>query len=301
MGSQIRSLRSALVVAFLLFGVPVGSGSKGAEPGPPAPPAREGRIIAGDPAPGFRLRENGSRKLTDLDSLRGKPVALVFGSCTCSIFRHAVPEIEAACARYKDRAHVYVVYIREAHPADGRPTADGDRLSAEASLRFVEARRRAQFYGSLLWVAFLVALCGGGLVVSFYYRSLGKRGVAVVAVLIGASLAAAVGGSLDPDAQETWTREQKPPFDPKTQDERDDAARYFADQFKVSTPILVDTIDNAVDAAYDAMPERIYVVDADGKIAFQGRPGPGGFRVADVAPVLDQLLDKKVCPEKSAK
>jgi hypothetical protein len=78
--------------------------------------------------------------------------------------------------------------------------------------------------------------------------------------------------------------------DPKTQEARDEVARDFASQFKVSLPILVDTIDNKVEKAYSGMPDRIYVIDAQGKIAYKGGPGPRGFRVSEVPPVLDKLL-----------
>jgi hypothetical protein len=67
-------------------------------------------------------------------------------------------------------------------------------------------------------------------------------------------------------------------------------AREFAEQFKVAPPILVDTIDNAVEKAYSAMPDRIYVIDAAGKVAYKGGPGPGGFHVWEVPPMLDRLL-----------
>jgi hypothetical protein len=78
--------------------------------------------------------------------------------------------------------------------------------------------------------------------------------------------------------------------DPRTLQERQEVAREFAAQFKVSLPVLVDTIDDQVDLAYSAMPDRIYVIDARGKIAYKGRPGPSGFRVPEVPPVLDKLL-----------
>jgi hypothetical protein len=78
--------------------------------------------------------------------------------------------------------------------------------------------------------------------------------------------------------------------DPKTLEKREEVARDFAAQFKVRLPILVDTIDNTVDKAYTAKPDRIYVIDAKGKIAYKGGPGPMGFKVADVPPVLDRLL-----------
>jgi hypothetical protein len=81
--------------------------------------------------------------------------------------------------------------------------------------------------------------------------------------------------------------------DPKTLQERQEVARDFAAQFKVSLLVFVDTLDDQVEKAYAGWPDRIYVVDAEGKIAYKGGPGPGGFRVPEVPPVLDRLLNAK--------
>jgi hypothetical protein len=80
--------------------------------------------------------------------------------------------------------------------------------------------------------------------------------------------------------------------DPTTLEERQKVARDFAAQFKVSIPICVDTLDDQVEKAYAGWPDRLYVVDAGGKLAYVGGPGPGGFRVSELAPVLDRLLKK---------
>jgi hypothetical protein len=76
--------------------------------------------------------------------------------------------------------------------------------------------------------------------------------------------------------------------------ERAEIARDFASQFKVSLPILVDTIDNKVENAYTAMPDRIYVIDAHGKIAYKSDPGPAGFKAGTVPPILDRLLNTRI-------
>jgi hypothetical protein len=34
----------------------------------------------------------------------------------------------------------------------------------------------------------------------------------------------------------------------------------------------------------------VYVLDAAGKVAYKGDPGPRGFKVAEVPPVLERLL-----------
>src|SRR5205814_7346010 len=80
--------------------------------------------------------------------------------------------------------------------------------------------------------------------------------------------------------------------DPTTLAERKQVAKEFAAEFKLSPPVLVDPLDDPFEKAFAGWPDRVYVLDAAGKVAYKGRPGPGGFRVAEVPPVLKRLLDK---------
>jgi hypothetical protein len=80
--------------------------------------------------------------------------------------------------------------------------------------------------------------------------------------------------------------------DPKTIEERRQVAADFAKRFKLTLPVLVDTMDDQMNRKYAAWPDRLYVIDAAGKLAYVGRPGPGGFKVNEVPPVLERLLRK---------
>jgi len=80
--------------------------------------------------------------------------------------------------------------------------------------------------------------------------------------------------------------------DPKSVEERRQVAKDFTSQFKLTLPILIDAIDDAAEKAFAGWPDRIYVLDAQGKVAFKGQPGPRGFKVDEVAPELDKLLKK---------
>ena len=42
-------------------------------------------------------------------------------------------------------------------------------------------------------------------------------------------------------------------------------------------PALVDEMNDPVSTTYAAHPDRIYLVGRDGRIAYQGGPGPRGF------------------------
>ena len=55
-------------------------------------------------------------------------------------------------------------------------------------------------------------------------------------------------------------------------------------------PALVDEIDDAVGEAYDAHPDRLYLVGADGRIAYRGGPGPFEFHPDELEDaILEEL------------
>ena len=60
-------------------------------------------------------------------------------------------------------------------------------------------------------------------------------------------------------------------------EERQKVAAEFAAALKLSIPVLVDPLDDPVGKAYAGWPDRIYIIDAKGKVALEAAPGPGGF------------------------
>ena len=63
----------------------------------------------------------------------------------------------------------------------------------------------------------------------------------------------------------------------QTFDEREAVANVCSLDLHIPLPILVEEIDNAIDEAYGAAPERLYVIGADGRVAYQGGAGPHFF------------------------
>ena len=57
---------------------------------------------------------------------------------------------------------------------------------------------------------------------------------------------------------------------------------------QMTMPALIDSDDNAVNRAYAAWPDRLYVVGTDGKVAYKSAPGPFGFKTPDLAAWLKQ-------------
>lgn len=55
-------------------------------------------------------------------------------------------------------------------------------------------------------------------------------------------------------------------------------------------PAVVDEMDDAVAAAYAAMPERLYLIGPDGLIVYQGGMGPMFFRPAEWEEAIKKLV-----------
>ena len=58
----------------------------------------------------------------------------------------------------------------------------------------------------------------------------------------------------------------------------------------MTIPCLVDEIDNAVDKAYSGAPDRLCVVDIDGKVAYHSKRGPWVFKPKDAEKALKEIL-----------
>jgi hypothetical protein len=83
----------------------------------------------GEKVPDFKLKTHDGSGEVSLSTLVGsKPVVLVFGNITCGPFRSQAGNVEKLYRRYKDRATFVMVYVREAHPADGWSSESNFRL-----------------------------------------------------------------------------------------------------------------------------------------------------------------------------
>ncbi len=87
---------------------------------------------------------------------------------------------------------------------------------------------------------------------------------------------------------------------PKTLQKRCDVAGRCAVDLNLQTPMVVDGIDNAVGRAYGGWPDRLYIVDIDGNISYQGGPGPFAFNPREMEQSLIlTLLEQRLRNEKS--
>lgn len=77
---------------------------------------------------------------------------------------------------------------------------------------------------------------------------------------------------------------------PKTYGERVVVATRCHDLLQPSMPLLVDDIHDPTGHAYSGMPARLYVIDRDGKVAYQGGRGPFGFKAGEMEQALVMAL-----------
>jgi len=63
----------------------------------------------------------------------------------------------------------------------------------------------------------------------------------------------------------------------QTFEERETVAQACSLDLHMPMPVLIEDIDNAIDEAYGAAPERLYLVGADGRVAYHGGAGPHFF------------------------
>ena len=75
---------------------------------------------------------------------------------------------------------------------------------------------------------------------------------------------------------------------PKSLDERQAVADSCVRNLHIEIPALIDDIDNSTEAAYTGWPDRMYVIDRDGRVAYKSRPGPFGFHPSEMESVLMQ-------------
>jgi len=79
---------------------------------------------------------------------------------------------------------------------------------------------------------------------------------------------------------------------PKSLDERVSVAQSCALRLDISIPTLIDDMENSTDQKYYALPDRLYLVGRNGRIAYRGAPGPWGFVAAELEKAIQSYLER---------
>jgi type I thyroxine 5'-deiodinase len=76
---------------------------------------------------------------------------------------------------------------------------------------------------------------------------------------------------------------------PKDYDERLGVAGTCSTKLSIEFQALVDSIDNKTEAAYTAWPDRLYLIDLSGQVAFKSDAGPFGFKTDLLSKALESI------------
>ena len=77
---------------------------------------------------------------------------------------------------------------------------------------------------------------------------------------------------------------------PKGFEERSAVAGACVRNLGIQFPAVVDDFSNSTESGYTGWPDRLYVIDRDGRIAHKSQAGPYGFKPEEVAAALARLL-----------
>jgi alkylhydroperoxidase family enzyme len=87
---------------------------------------------------------------------------------------------------------------------------------------------------------------------------------------------------------------------PRLESERVGIARKCCAALEMSMPLLVDEIDDRVGHLYSGMPDRLYLIDRDGRVVYKGGRGPFGFKVRELEQSMIMLqLDQAPLVERT--
>jgi len=88
---------------------------------------------------------------------------------------------------------------------------------------------------------------------------------------------------------------------PRGEAERQTVAQRCCDALSISMTLVIDEMDDRVGHAYSGMPDRLYLIDREGRVAYKGGRGPFGFKPSELEQALVMLfLDTEMAPAKAA-
>ena len=78
---------------------------------------------------------------------------------------------------------------------------------------------------------------------------------------------------------------------PVSTEERRGVAVQFLKDMKLDMPAVLDNIDDQTSKDYASLPDRMYLVSKEGKIAYAGARGPRGFKPDELEKAINQELE----------
>jgi len=76
---------------------------------------------------------------------------------------------------------------------------------------------------------------------------------------------------------------------PKNAEERNAIAGVCVRKLNLEFPAVLDEFGNSTEQAYTGWPDRMYLVDSQGKIVYKSKAGPFGFAPEELAAALSRM------------
>ncbi len=77
---------------------------------------------------------------------------------------------------------------------------------------------------------------------------------------------------------------------PRNEDERASLAGTCVRKLGIKMPAVIDEFGNSTETQYTGWPDRLYVIDRRGKVAYKSQPGPFGFHADELAKALATVV-----------
>jgi iodothyronine deiodinase-like protein len=77
---------------------------------------------------------------------------------------------------------------------------------------------------------------------------------------------------------------------PKNEEERAYVAGACVRKLGIKIPAVLDEFGNSTEEAYTGWPDRLYLIDAQGRLVYKSKPGPFGFEPDQLRAALVKTL-----------
>ena len=77
---------------------------------------------------------------------------------------------------------------------------------------------------------------------------------------------------------------------PKNEEERGFVAGACVRKLGIQFPAVLDEFGNSTERQYTAWPDRIYLIDVNGRVAYKSKPGPFGFKSEELKAALVRVV-----------
>jgi Iodothyronine deiodinase len=75
---------------------------------------------------------------------------------------------------------------------------------------------------------------------------------------------------------------------PRNEHERASVAGTCVRKLGIEVPALLDEFGNSTEGAYTAWPDRLYLIDRNGRVAYKSKPGPFGFKPGELKAAMQK-------------